>query len=73
MHVPEVTIAFDRDVDKTLSTKTSDLYKAIEETAEQIDAKEKFLDQLRETDVQLTGIYSDIFSVICINDVTYFE
>lgn len=53
-----------RDVDKTLSTKTSDLYKAIEETAEQIDAKEKFLDQLRETDVQLTGIYSDIFSDI---------
>ena len=53
-----------RDVDKTLSTKTSDLYKAIEETAEQIDAKEKFLDQLRETDVQLTDIYSDIFSDI---------
>ncbi len=53
-----------RDVDKTLSTKTSDLYKAIEETAEQIEAKEKFLDQLRETDIQLTGIYSDIFSDI---------
>lgn len=53
-----------RDVDKTLSTKTSDLYKAIEETAEQIDAKEKFLNQLRETDVRLTGIYSDIFSDI---------
>lgn len=53
-----------RDVDKTLSTKTSDLYKAIEETSEQIEAKEKFLDQLRETDVQLTGIYSDIFSDI---------
>lgn len=53
-----------RDVDKTLSTKTSDLYKAIEETAEQIEAKEKFLDQLRETDVQLTDIYSDIFSDI---------
>lgn len=53
-----------RDVDKTLSTKTSDLYKAIEETAEQIEAKEKFLDQLRETDEQLTDIYSDIFSDI---------
>ncbi len=53
-----------RDVDKTLSTKTSDLYKAIEETAEQIEAKEKFLDQLRETDTQLTDIYSDIFADI---------
>ena len=53
-----------RDVDKTLSSKTSDLYKAIEETAEQIEAKEEFLDQLRETDIQLTGIYSDIFSDI---------
>ena len=53
-----------RDVDKTLSTKTSDLYKAIEETTEQIEAKEKFLDQLKETDIQLTGIYSDIFSDI---------
>ncbi len=53
-----------RDVDKTLSTKTSDLYKAIEETVEQIEAKEKFIDQLRETDVQLTDIYSDIFSDI---------
>jgi len=53
-----------RDVDKTLSTKTSDLYKAIEETVEQIEAKERFLDQLRETDVQLTGIYSEIFSGI---------
>ena len=53
-----------RDVDKTLSSKTSDLYKAIEETAEQIEAKEKFLDQLRETDVQLTDIYTDIFSDI---------
>ena len=53
-----------RDVDKTLSTKTSDLYNAIEETAEQIEAKEKFLDQLRETDVNLTDIYSDIFSDI---------
>lgn len=53
-----------RDVDKTLSTKTSDLYKEIEENADQIEAKEKFLDQLRETDNQLTDIYSDIFSDI---------
>lgn len=53
-----------RDVDKTLSTKTSDLYKAIEENQDQIDAKERFLEQLRETDVQLTDIYSSIFSDI---------
>lgn len=53
-----------RDVDKTLSTKTSDLYKAIEENAEQLAAKEDFLEQLKETDVKLTNIYSDIFSEI---------
>ena len=53
-----------RDVDKTLSSKTSDLYKAIEENQEQIDAKENFLEQLKETDKELTGIYSSIFSDI---------
>lgn len=53
-----------RDVDKTLSTKTSDLYKAIEENEEQIAAKESFLEQLKDTDVELSKIYSDIFSGI---------
>ena len=50
-----------RDVDKTLSSKTSDLYKAIEENQDQIEAKEDFLEQLKETDEKLTGIYSNIF------------
>ena len=53
-----------RDVDKTLSTKTSDLYKAIEESQAQVEIKENFLEQLRRTDAELTGIYSDIFSDI---------
>lgn len=53
-----------RDVDKTLSSKTSDLYKAIEENQEQIETKENFLEQLKETDKELTGIYSSIFSDI---------
>lgn len=53
-----------RDVDKTLSTKTSDLYKAIEENEEQIAAKESFLEQLKDTDVELSKIYSNIFSGI---------
>lgn len=53
-----------RDVDKTLSTKTSELYMAIEENQDQIDAKERFLEQLKETDVKLTDIYSNIFSDI---------
>jgi len=53
-----------RDVDKTLSSKTSDLYKAIEENQDQIEAKEDFLEQLKETDVKLTDIYSNIFSGI---------
>lgn len=53
-----------RDIDKTLSTKTSDLYKAIEENQDQIEAKERFLEQLKETDERLTVIYSNIFSDI---------
>lgn len=53
-----------KDVDKTLSSKTSDLYKAIEENQQQIEAKENFLEQLKETDKELTGIYSSIFSDI---------
>lgn len=53
-----------RDVDKTLSTKTSDFYKAIEENEEQLAAKESFLDRLKDTDIKLSAIYSDIFSGI---------
>ena len=53
-----------RDVDKTLSTKTSDLYKTIEENKDQTEAKENFIDQLRDTDAKLTTIYANIFSDI---------
>ena len=53
-----------RDVDKTLSNKTSDLYKTIEESKDQTEAKENFIDQLRATDEKLTDIYADIFSDI---------
>lgn len=53
-----------RDVDKTLSSKTSELYKVIEENQAQIEAKENFLEQLKETDIKLTDIYSNIFSDI---------
>ena len=53
-----------RDVDRTLSSKTSDLYNAFEENAEQIEAKESFQEQLKKTDHKLTGIYSSIFSDI---------
>lgn len=53
-----------RDADKTLSAKTSDLYKTMEENGDQVEAKDRFLDQLKETDEKLTEIYSDIFSDI---------
>jgi predicted ATP-dependent endonuclease of OLD family len=59
------------DVDKTLSSKTSDLYKAIEENEEQLEAKENFLEQLKETDVKLSSIYADIFADI-INKIRLF-
>ena len=59
------------DVDKTLSSKTSELYKAIEENEEQLEAKENFLEQLKETDIKLSSIYANIFADI-INKIRLF-
>ncbi|MDT3356694.1 MAG: ATP-dependent endonuclease [Bacteroidota bacterium] len=59
------------DVDKTLSSKTSELYKAIEENEEQLEAKESFLEQLKETDIKLSSIYANIFADI-INKIRLF-
>lgn len=53
-----------KDVDHTLSSQTSDLYKALENSAENVEAREKFIESLKETDLTLTGIYDDIFSDI---------
>lgn len=53
-----------KDVDHTLSTQTSDLYKAQENSEENVEAREKFIESLKDTDKNLTGIYDGIFSDI---------
>ena len=53
-----------KDVDHTLSTQTSDLYKAQENREENVEAREQFIESLKDTDKNLTGIYDGIFSDI---------
>lgn len=53
-----------KDVDKTLSSQTSELYKIQEAADEQQDAIEKFQDSLKDTDKVLSSIYDNMFSDI---------
>lgn len=57
-----------KDRDKSLSEKTSDLYKAQEDSDENMEARNDFIDKLKDTDSQLTAIYDKVFQSI-INDV----
>ena len=53
-----------KDVDTTLSGKTSKIYTRTKESDEQNEAVEKFKDKLSETDIQLNGIYRTLFEDI---------
>lgn len=53
-----------REIDKTLSSQTSRIYKRTETSDEQNNAVEDFKDKLGETDTHLTGIYKILFSDI---------
>lgn len=53
-----------KEVDHTLSGQTSELYKAQEDSDENIEARENFITALKETDKTLTDIYSNIFDDI---------
>lgn len=53
-----------KDRDKSLSEKTSDLYKAQEDSEENVEARNDFIDMLKETDSQLTVIYGKVFESI---------
>lgn len=53
-----------REIDKTLSTQTSLIYKKTEETEEQKEAIEEFKDQLIETDDVLTSVYKKLFNEV---------
>lgn len=53
-----------KDIDKTLSSQTSKIYKKTESNDTQQLAIEKFKDQLFSTDMVLSNIYSDMFSEV---------
>lgn len=52
------------EVDKTLSTQTSELYKVQETDDEQQEAIEQFQDRLKDTDVVLSSVYDKMFADI---------
>lgn len=60
-----------KDVDKTLSLQTSELYKAQETDDDQQEVIEKFRDNLKNTDIVLSSVYSKMFEDI-INKVRTF-
>lgn len=60
-----------KDVDHTLSGQTSELYKAQEDSEDNVEAREKFLASLKDTDKTLTDIYGNIFNGI-INKISLF-
>lgn len=53
-----------KEVDKTLSTQTSELYKVKETDDEQQEAIEQFQDRLKDTDVVLSSVYDKMFADI---------
>lgn len=53
-----------KEVGKTLSTQTSELYKVQETDDEQQEAIEQFQDRLKDTDVVLSSVYDKMFADI---------
>lgn len=53
-----------KEVDKTLSTQTSELYKVQETDDEQQEVIEQFQDRLKDTDVVLSSVYDKMFADI---------
>ena len=53
-----------KEVDKTLSTQTSELYKDQETDDKQQEAIEQFQDRLKDTDVVLSSVYDKMFADI---------
>lgn len=53
-----------RDVDKTLSSQISKLYKKSEMDADQVAAVESFKDHLIATDISLSTIYAELFKEV---------
>lgn len=60
-----------KDKDNTLSKQTSTLYKKNEDSEEKTVATEEFIDQLSETDIKLSEIYSGLFESVVTNVRTF--
>jgi predicted ATP-dependent endonuclease of OLD family len=60
-----------KDKDNTLSRQTSTLYKKNEDSEEKALATEEFIDQLSETDIRLSQIYSGLFEGVVKNVGTF--
>lgn len=60
-----------KDKDNTLSKQTSTLYKKNEDSEEKTLATEEFIDQLSETDIKLSEIYSGLFESVAKNVRTF--
>lgn len=60
-----------KEKDNTLSRQTSSLYRKNEDSEEKAAATEEFIDQLSETDLRLSGIYSGLFESVVKNVRTF--
>lgn len=60
-----------KDKENTLSRQTSTLYKKNEDSEEKAVATEEFIDQLSETDIKLSQIYSGLFEGVVKNVGTF--
>ncbi|MCC8361106.1 ATP-dependent nuclease [Salinimicrobium sediminilitoris] len=70
-HIPARRDVTNKDRDNTLSRQTSSLYNKNEDSEEKVQATEDFIDQLSETDLKLSSIYSDLFKDVVKNVSTF--
>lgn len=70
-HIPARRDVTNKDKDNTLSRQTSTLYKKNEDSEEKAVATEEFIDQLSETDIRLSEIYSGLFEGVVRNVSTF--
>ncbi|WP_313031942.1 MULTISPECIES: ATP-dependent endonuclease [Weeksellaceae] len=70
-HIPARRDVTNKDKDNTLSKQTSTLYKKNEDSEEKAVATEEFIDQLSETDIKLSEIYSGLFEGVVKNVSTF--
>lgn len=70
-HIPARRDVTNKDKDNTLSRQTSTLYRKNEDSEEKAVATEDFIDQLSETDIKLSEIYSGLFEGVVKNVGTF--